>query len=66
MTKEYISIALWPEDSNVKDEYGFSETRDYHDTLHEARIVCMMLERSGFGGDGKIFPLCTVWKKVGE
>ena len=66
MTKKYISIAIWPEDSGITDEYGRSESRDYHYTYGEAKNVCMMLERSGFGGDGKIFPISTMWVKVGE
>jgi hypothetical protein len=40
-------------------------TSDEHDTREQAQAVCDMLEREGFGGEGKMFPVKTwVEKKL--
>jgi hypothetical protein len=58
MEKPYFeSIAVWPE--GVITWNTSNETRDKHYTRHQAQCVCDLLEKHGFGGDGKIFPLET-------
>ncbi len=59
MIKRYISKALWPEDSGIKDKYGRPESKDSHDTEAQAKAVCRALGRDGFGGEGKVFPIKT-------
>lgn len=54
---KYKSIAVWP-DGSVTD--------DKHDTKEQAEVVCGMLKRIGFGGDGKIFPVKTEVKESNE
>ena len=56
------SIAVWPE-GTVSDPDN--ESKDKHDTEGQASAVCSMLERNGFGGDGKVFPLSTRTEPVG-
>ncbi len=43
--------------------YGDCISTDTHDSEDEARWACRMLQREGFGGDGKVFPLRT-WVSV--
>ena len=54
---KYTSNAKWPR----MDAYiGNSDTTsDEHDTREQAQAVCDMLERDGFGGAGKMFPVKT-------
>lgn len=59
MTKNYKSVAVWPESSGIFDEYGKNESSDYHDSKEQAQSICEMLEREGLGGIGKIFPILT-------
>lgn len=59
MTK-YTSNAWWP-DGTAAHTKGV--THDTHDSEEAARAVCRLLARSGFGGEGKVYPLAT-W--VGE
>jgi len=63
--KKYISIAKWPKEADIFDKYGNNETHDRHENALQANAVCMMLERDGYGGAGKIFPLET-WVEVDE
>lgn len=50
------SFAKWPEGTTgLSDDTTF----DTHETESAAAAVCRMLERDGFGGEGKIFPLMT-------
>jgi hypothetical protein len=46
---KYKSIAEW----------GDFTTEDTHDTQDQAESVCRILERDGFGGQGKVFPKST-------
>ena len=54
---KYTSNAKWPR----MDAYiGNSDvTSDEHDTKEQAQAVCDILEREGFGGEGKMFPVKT-------
>jgi len=56
--KRYFSIAVWPE-GTFKNEYGDPVSHDSHFNSYEARAVCRGLEKQGFGGEGKIFPIET-------
>jgi hypothetical protein len=51
----FHSFAQWPDTVNT----GRSDhvSTDDHDTREAALAVCRELVRSGFGGDGKVFPL---------
>lgn len=40
-------------------------TTDTHQYKEQAQAVCDLLERMGFGGDGKVFPVRT-WVEVVE
>lgn len=54
MKKYYKSKALWPEGT-----IAYNPSEDSHDTESAAFHVCKRLEKEGFGGDGKIFPIRT-------
>lgn len=51
----WISEAKWP-DTQVRLN---SISTDRHETEEHALTVTQMLERDGFGGEGKIFPIET-------
>lgn len=56
-TMKYTSNAKWP---RMDAEYSNSEmTSDEHDSYEQAKAVCDMLDRDGFGGEGKMFPVKT-------
>ncbi len=55
MKKKWASNAEWSD---------HTITTDYHYTQDEAKSVCRMLERDGFGGDGVHFPLRTWTEEV--
>lgn len=54
---KYTSNAKWPR----MDAYlgNADVTSDEHDTKEQAQAVCDILEREGFGGEGKMFPVKT-------
>ena len=54
--KPYKSVAKWP--PGICGGDGNMST-DLHFTYEEAGVVCQLLKRHGFGGEGKIFPLST-------
>lgn len=53
----YKSIAIWPESISLGTADNSSE--DTHTTRGQAEAVCRLLERHGFGGDGKVLPIST-------
>jgi hypothetical protein len=55
----YRSIAVWPTGVLLGNPDGGNESCDLHDTEQQAAAVCRMLERDGFGGNRKVFPLST-------
>lgn len=57
--KQYTSNAEWPEEACIADEFGKLESHDNHDLIGQAESVCVMLEKDGLGGQGKIFPIKT-------
>ena len=57
MHNPYQSNAEWPAGTITGKESQIST--DTHSTRQAAESVCRMLERDGFGGEGKIFPLRT-------
>jgi hypothetical protein len=56
---KYKSIAQW--DKNQVKYLGNVDniSEDTHDTKEQAEAVCRLLERDGFGGNGKFFPIRT-------
>lgn len=63
MYKCVRSKARWPEGTIVG---GPDVTADDHETFEQARTVCLILKREGFGGEGKIFPISTWVEYEGE
>jgi hypothetical protein len=55
----YQSNALWPA-GVCSSQWGDNISTDTHPTESHAFHVCRGLERHGWGGDGKVFPL-LVW-----
>jgi hypothetical protein len=53
----YKSIAVWPESISLGTPDNSSE--DTYTTKEQAEAVCRLLERHGFGGNGKVFPIST-------
>lgn len=56
--QQWESVAVWPSPEVQLGNYQ-NESRDRHPTKEAAEAITRRLEREGFGGDGKIFPLCT-------
>lgn len=52
------SNALWPK-GVCSTMYGDNISTDTHPTQRHAEAVCRALEREGFGGERKHFPLKT-------
>lgn len=50
------SVAVWPDTIEV-GHTGKNESDDIHSSEEQARAVCRLLKRHGFGGEGKVFPL---------
>lgn len=61
-TGRWLSNAMWPAGTIVGGTILQNDqiTSDFHSSRKEARSICQMLMRDGFGGDGKIFPV-KVW-----
>ena len=59
MKQRFKSIAVWPDTINVGHIVGKNESEDTHDSKEQAEGVCRLLERLGFGGNGKVFPIST-------
>lgn len=55
--KLFKSCAQWPFTLEVGSEDHI--TKDLHYTRKEAECICSLLEKEGFGGEGKIFPIKT-------
>ena len=51
------SVAVWPDTISLGNIAN--ESSDEHDSLEAAYGVCRLLEKEGFGGEGKVFPLST-------
>jgi len=56
---KYKSIAVWPRESGINLGNTNNESEDTHSSKEEAEGVCALLEKYGFGGDCKVFPLST-------
>ncbi len=59
----YKSCAEWPKETYT-NKYGNSISTDKHGSEEEAQSICRGLEREGFGGQGKVFPLKTWVEKI--
>lgn len=57
MERYYTSNAKWP--SEIKLFVEDNITTDKHDSIGAAECVCAALQRDGFGGQGKVFPVRT-------
>ena len=56
--KRWKSKAVWGEGfNNITSE-------DSHYTKEQAEAVCHILERDGFGGEGKYFPIKTCVEEI--
>jgi len=55
----YKSKAQWKKEDF--EYFGNKDliSEDTHDTKEQAEAVCRLLERDGFGGNGKFFPIRT-------
>lgn len=54
----WISIVKWPEEKiDLGNENNSS--CDFHNSQKDANTVVEMLEKDGFGGEGKVFPTET-------
>lgn len=60
---KYLSCAEWPENTIGRNQ---KVTTDRHDSKEHADAVCKMLDRDGYGGEGKIFPLRTWTEEVND
>ncbi len=60
--KKFKSCAEWPKELAVANNIS----TDNHDTESQAKAVCRMLERDGFGGNGEIFPIRTWVEPIKE
>ena len=57
--KTYRSHARWKEGTVAFSMDGSQITTDDHYSEEEAQGVCRMLERDGYGGDNKLYPVET-------
>lgn len=53
--KTWKSVAVWPDELHVPNDIS----EDEHDTEDQAKGVCQLLEKEGFGGERKVFPIKT-------
>lgn len=58
----WYSKAWWPSTVSLGNTENTSE--DIHWTEEQAKAVCRRLEKEGFGGDGKIFPIKTEYAEI--
>jgi len=56
---QYQSNALWPDTVSVSRWKDCNVSTDKHQTYLQAQAVCSALEREGFGGQRKVFPIKT-------
>ena len=61
MQSKHTSNAQWPIGQFPS---GHDVTTDSHDSEQEAESVCEILERDGWGGERKVFPLKTWTEEV--
>ena len=57
--KTYRSHARWEDGTIAFSNDGSQVTTDDHYSEEEAKGVCLMLERDGYGGDNKLYPVET-------
>lgn len=57
MNFKYRSVAEWPH---------CGKTTDSHYSEESAEAVCRLLQREGYGGDRKIFPIKTYTEPIKE
>jgi len=57
--KNFRSHARWPENTIAFSMNGTQITTDNHNSEEEAQAVCNILEREGYGGNDKVFPVET-------
>lgn len=55
----FESVAVWADVG-----HGKFLTKDRHLTSREARTVCELLEKNGFGGEGLVFPESTEVREI--
>ena len=55
----WSSHAEWPEGVYCSATFGDNTTTDRHHSKQAAQWVCNELERNGFGGDNKNYPIRT-------
>lgn len=53
----FFTVAIWPEESGVRDEKNRPISREGHTSFAKAYEHCLTLEREGFMGKGKYFPI---------
>jgi hypothetical protein len=58
MSEKFQSNAQWPLDV-YRGMDGSGISTDTHGSAHQAQFICAALEREGFGGEGKHFPIRT-------
>lgn len=63
-TKQWKSIAVWPDTIKVGNTVGKNESFDFHNSKEAAYAVCKLLQKHGFGGDGEVLPLSTRVEEV--
>ena len=56
---KFISKAYWPKDAGLSLGNEEGSSTDTHRSREEAVSVCRLLEKHGFGGEGKILPIKT-------
>lgn len=56
--RSFQSNAIWPA-GTCTNQWGNDISSDVHATEEAATNACRMLEKEGFGGEGKVFPLFT-------
>lgn len=64
--QKWKSIVVWPDTIRVGNVVGKNESEDTHPTESAANAVCTLLEKFGFAGEGKVFPLSTRVEPIKE
>lgn len=60
------SVAVWPDTISVGNVVGKNESTDEHESEEAARGVCRLLEKYGFAGEAKVFPISTQVELIDE
>ncbi len=66
--QSFRSVAVWPKDTidRISSSNTDNSSTDWHESRIHAWTVCRLLQRGGFGGCGRMYPVKVYVEEVNE